>query len=137
MQLFVLTFRSMEFMMEFSFQWPGFIQGCIEGVFFASTEAGDKDLAESAVDELSPSAMQQICDECAAYQTEAAHLLAQLPAGYNLEMAGRDFWLTRSGRTGFWAKDELGFLAPALEEIAATYPCQTLHLGDDGMLYLA
>jgi hypothetical protein len=113
---------------------PGALDGCdeftaayIEALFFTDSAADAETAAEFAereadggaegrfpsgacADDIAPESLARIVRDCAAFQAQAADLLAaayQRP-GYDAARAGHDFWLTRNRHgAGFWCREEL------------------------------
>lgn len=98
------------------------------GADFERLAASDDDSPEGSfpasctADDIAPDALASITADCAAFQEQAAELLALAytrsgryldpsdprGASYDAERAGHDFWLTRNGHgTGFWDRSEL------------------------------
>lgn len=96
----------------------------------------------ATVEDIAPETLEAIKADCAAFQTEAAHLLAQAydrPGYGGAAQAGHDFWLTRNGHgAGFWDRSALdaGDLGDALTEVAKRYGQADSYFGDDGRIYL-
>lgn len=108
-----------------------FVLGYIEAMFFTESAYGvdaaewfddetQADLSAGRLDgclpsdmgyeEIHPTALQSIRDECARFQFECRDLLARAYSrpGYGQAQAGRDFWFTRNGHgVGFWDRKEL------------------------------
>lgn len=79
-------------------------------------------------------ALARMLADCARFQAEAGDNLA----GYPLEHAGHDFWLTRNGHgAGFWEVDfGTDETCAALTALAKEFGACDLSPGDDGKLYL-
>jgi hypothetical protein len=95
----------------------------------------------ATAEDIAPETLELIKGDCAAFQTEAAHLLAQAYErdGYTAARAGHDFWLTRNGHgAGYWDRSELdaGKLGDALTEIAKRYREAESYFGDDGRIHI-
>ena len=112
-----------------------FTQAYIECALWASTDEDGEPLEGLySVDDLSPDALREMTEDCAAFQeTEAEHL-----AGGSSERAGHDFWLTRNRHgAGFWDGDWSEPAATKLTESAHAYGSCHLYVGDDGLLHVA
>jgi hypothetical protein len=120
---------------------------CDTGRDFEAMVSSDDDEPEGSFpnsagpDDLAPDTLECIKADCAAFQTEAAHLLAQAydRDGYTAARAGHDFWLTRNGHgAGFWDRSELeaGKLGDALSEVAKRYSQADSYFGDDGRIHI-
>jgi hypothetical protein len=78
----------------------------------------------------------EIAADCTVFQDRCANALANLPDGYDLGAAGRDFWFTRNGYgVGFLSRDVT--LPDVLDATARTFRNVDLYAGDDGRLYLS
>lgn len=123
-----------------------FTRGYIEAMFFTDTGTGDDaedGLEHASVEELAPSTLESIVQDCKAFQAAHAALLEAAygvqgryeKAPYDEERAGNDYWYTRNGHgTGFWDRG-LGEIGDRLAS-AARYSERHLYRGDDGLIYL-
>lgn len=114
---------------EFKLLSP-FVKGYLEAAFWTScndmydSEEWDSEEAQddirkglcggnipkdSGYADLALTALNEVIDDCKAFQEYAADLLEEAYSrDYSEEQAGHDFWLTRNGHgTGFWDRDEL------------------------------
>lgn len=138
-----------------------FVQGYIEAMFFTDSspaftmskiEANPADWQEAeregtsdgqfpgdaCFDDLDGESLARIIAECAAFEAEAAHLLAAAydRPGYEEVQAGRDFWFTRNGHgVGFWDRKELDAdgLGDRLSDVARYSEVNTFW--QDGKVY--
>jgi hypothetical protein len=86
--------------------------------------------------DLSPDALARCVEDCREFQEANAELLAKAceVAGYDMERAGNDYWLTRNGHgAGFWDRG-LGDVGDKLSD-AARYSTVDVCLGDDNMVH--
>lgn len=92
-------------------------------------------------DDIEPDTLRSMLEDCKAFQTQHAALLAQAYTrdGYGGEsQAGHDFWLTRNRHgAGFWDRDALdaGGLGDRLSDAAREFGEFNLYTGDDGGIY--
>ena len=96
----------------------------------------DRESAPS-FDMLAESALEQIKQDCAHFQTAYSLLLHDLYFSHDFDpsQAGHDFWLTRNGHgAGFWDRG-LGLLGDKLTEAAQAFGETSLYIGDDGLIY--
>lgn len=100
-----------------------------------------------AAEDVAPEALRKMAQDCAAFQKQAADLLAEAydRDGYGNTQwsapaqAGHDFWLTRNRHgAGFWDRGalEADGLGDKLSEVARTFGESDLYQGDDGGIYL-
>lgn len=128
-------------------QLDAFTQGYIEALFFTENEQGttreervtsrgtvrkawakreaegqQKDMpGDYGFSDLAAETLADIVKDCAAFQRNAAPLLARAYArDYAADQAGRDFWFTRNGHgVGFWDRRELKPETEAYERLTA------------------
>jgi hypothetical protein len=111
------------------------------------TEAPDDDrsflMHNFSEDDLAPSALGSIIEECARFQAEAERLLEIASRQRFGESAafpsyhGHDFWLTRNGHgAGFWDRGYRFGIGEALSDIARSYGSSDMYYAD-GMIYVS
>ncbi len=114
-----------------------FTRAFIEAMLWASTADDDGNSYEYLnydADDLAPASLQQIIDECRAFQMEHAELLSR--AG-SAAQNGHDFLLTRDGHgAGFWDRG-YGAVGDQLTEACKPYGEVNLYVGDDEQLYVS
>lgn len=111
-----------------------FTAAYIECIYF--TDTGDSEV------EMSAEAITTAVEDCAAFQTSNAALLAEAydRVGYDETRAGHDLWYTRNSHgVGYWCRDELddGELGERLSAAAKLMGTCDTYYGDDGLLHLA
>jgi hypothetical protein len=115
-----------------------FVKGYIEAIYFCDT--GDSEQPGSEI-EMSPASVQCAVEDCTAFQSVNAALLAEAyERAYDEVQAGRDFWFTRNGHgVGYWDRKELedGDLGDKLTAAAKAFGERWSYEADDGMLHLA
>lgn len=95
--------------------------------------------------DMAPRTVAEAIADCAAFQAEAAELLAlAADNGYDDTNAGHDLWLTRNGHgAGFWDRDALSECVPETDEtlgdllsdVARKMGNLDVYLGDDDLIY--
>ena len=107
-----------------------FAKGYVEAMFFTNGDTGDERedlLNDLGAERLTRAAVARIAADCRKF---LGHIMPDgcfvqqwidRAEGYNIEQAGRDFWLTRQGHgVGFWCRKELnGELGAGLTDAAA------------------
>ncbi len=120
-------------------QLDTFTQAYIEAMFWTDANSDSDDCADATFADMAPEALKSVIEDCAAFQTENAALLAAAYATDNYggeEQAGHDFWLTRNGHgAGFWDRG-IGWIGDKLSD-ACRHQNLSLYRGDDGLIYLA
>lgn len=118
-----------------------FTESYIETMLWSSLEDDGKPLDDTyTVDDLSTEALNQIHNDCEAFQKENEYLIVRenIPSVSPDEIGGRDFWLTRNRHgAGFWDGDWTEPAASKLTESAKRYGEVYPYVGDDGLVYLA
>lgn len=89
-----------------------FARGYVEAMFFTNCDSGSEDefiANRLGVERLTADSVAAIAKDCAAFEEEAAPLLALAYCrDYEPEQAGADFWFTRQGHgVGFWDRGAL------------------------------
>jgi len=113
-----------------------FTQAYVEAMFFTSTGTGDDgDLEDASFDQLAPSALAEIKEDCAEFQK--AHRAMLDATGGDDSQHGHDFWLTRNHHgAGFWDRG-YGQLGEELTKWSHAMGTVDMYRGDDGLIYLA
>jgi hypothetical protein len=108
-----------------------FTRAYIECALWASTDDDGEPLDSYGAEDIAPEAMQEIIDDCKAFQADQSADLADIDS----EQAGHDFWLTRCGHgAGFWDRG-LGDIGRRLTDAAHVWGNVDLYIGDDGKIY--
>lgn len=106
-----------------------------------SDYASENDCAEDtslesagfSADELAPSTLDEIIEECASFQ---ARNIATLARAGNDEQNGHDYWLTRNHHgAGFWDRGYPSRIGDMLMRAAHADGSRDLYVGDDGLIY--
>jgi hypothetical protein len=97
-----------------------------------STPQGGEPLdANFTVADIAPETLERMTADCAAFQAENAEDIAS-----DVERAGHDFWLTRSGHgSGYWDGDWPEPAANRLTDAAHRFGELVLFVGDDGRIH--
>lgn len=115
-----------------------FTQAYVEAMFWTDANTDDGDLEGASFDELSPSALTDIIEDCRDFQEANAADLAEAynTGSYDESGAGHDFWLTRNRHgAGFWDRG-LGEIGDKLTKNAHPYGSCYLYRGDDKLIYV-
>ena len=106
----------------------------IECALWASVDENGEPLdGLYSIDDLAPSTLASMREDCEAFQRDEAEHLATRDAP---ERAGHDFWLTRNRHgAGFWDGDWPEPSASKLTDASHTYGSCDLYVGDDGLIY--
>lgn len=125
-----------------------FLKAYITCALWSSNDDGGDSLdANYDVDDLAPSALRAMREDCARFEREAAAELEEAygnfrngganPREYTASDAGHDFWLSRNGHgAGFFDRD-LAEAADKLQERARAFGDCELYVGDDGKIYVS
>lgn len=88
---------------------------------------------DKSVDDIAPSTMKSMREDCEDFITANAKLLKK--SGLSDEQIGHDFWLTRNGHgAGFWDRG-FGKTGEKISDAARVYGEVYLYIGDDGLIY--
>lgn len=98
----------------------------------STPEGGEPFDRNYTIEDIASSTIEQAVRDCKAFLIEAATILA----GYDLETAGHDFWLTRNHHgAGFWDGDYGKEDGDKLTELSQKFRELSPILGDDGKIY--
>ena len=110
-----------------------FTSSYIEAALWSSTDNVDDSGGEPLdanydINDIEPTTLAQIIEDCKQFQTDHADLIAD-----NLERAGHDFWLTRNHHgAGFWDGDWPEPAATILTQSANAWGEVDLYVTDTG-----
>lgn len=88
--------------------------------------------------DLAPASLSMVVEDCSVFQRRNAFSLkkATETAGYDMTMAGRDFWYTRNGHgVGYWDRG-LGEVGETLTDACKKHRELDVYVGDDGKVYV-
>jgi len=110
-----------------------FTRAYLECALWASSDDDGNPLDDSyGIDDLSPECVSQAIEDCTAFQTDNADLLADLDD----EQSGHDFWLTRNHHgAGFWDRGHPEKISKPLTDASHVYGSVELYVGDNGLIY--
>jgi hypothetical protein len=121
------------------FKLDAFTQSYIEAMYWTDCNCDSEELSEATFEELAPTALQTVIDDCADFQSANAPLLERAREAkdtYDDYQAGHDFWLTRNGHgCGFWDRG-LGKVGDELTANSKPYGAVNLYRGDDGKVHV-
>lgn len=122
-----------------------FAQGYLTCAFWTGSDEDGID--ERPIEQLHPSALKAIEDDCRKFQNDNAVCLKVAYQGgqqtrhgrapYDAHCAGIDFWLTRNGHgSGFWDRLLILDCGEELSRASRAFGARDLYIGDDKLIHM-